>query len=211
MSLDTLDNLKLEIIDWSHRDDIDLKVDTFIDLAESQMFANQLEPLRLLSEDTLVTDTLDSTTPSRFLALPAGFQSMRKLRIQIENGESVELQFRTPSQLRIINRAGLPCFFTVTSQLEFDRDPDIDYSVRIQYFKDFTPLSDANPTNQVLTDHPDIYLWGSLWALNNWAEQEVVAARYFQQFISAIKGANLKAEMGRYGPAPVMRVEGFTP
>ena len=36
MSLDTYANLKLEIIDWSHRDDLDLKIDTFIEMAEQE-------------------------------------------------------------------------------------------------------------------------------------------------------------------------------
>lgn len=211
MSLDTYENLKLEIIDWSHRDDVDLKIDTFIDLAESEMFANQFEPLKIRSEETRATATMDSTTPNRFLALPDGFQSMRKIRIQITNGESHEIFFRTPSQLKLISRAGMPCFFTVTSQIEFDRDPDIDYSVEIQYMKDFTALSASNTTNQVLTDHPTIYLFGALWALNNWAENEQDASRYYTQFINAIRGANEKAEMGRYGPVPAMTVEGSTP
>ncbi len=211
MSLDTYANLKLEIIDWSHRKDVDLRVDTFIDLAESEMFANKIEPLKIRSEENRATAALDSTTPSRYLALPDGFQTMRKLRIQIVNGDSFELEYRTPGQLNVSSVVGMPCFFTVTSQLEFDRNPDIDYAVEMQYIKDFTPLSASNTTNQVLTDHPTIYLFGALWALNNWAEQEIVAQRYFTQFIGAIQGANKKAKEGRYGPSPVMRVEGQTP
>jgi hypothetical protein len=211
VSLDTFENLKLEIIDWSHRDDVDLKIDTFIQLAESEMYANQIEPLKIRSEETLATASMDSTTPSRFVALPDGFQTMRKLAIQIVNGENIEIDYRTPSQLRVKSAAGFPCFFTVTSQLEFDRFPDIDYDLEIQYIKEFTPLSTAAPTNQVLTDHPTIYLFGALWALNNWAENEPDAARYFTQFINAIRGANKKADMGRYGPSPVMAVDGATP
>lgn len=211
MALDTFENLKLEIIDWSHRGDVDLKINTFIQLAESEMYANQIEPLKIRSEETLATATMDSTTPSRFVALPDGFQSMRKLSLQIVNGENFEINYRTPSQLRIRSDAGQPCFFTVTSQLEFDRFPDIDYALEIQYIKEFTALSTANPTNTVLTDHPTIYLFGALWALNNWAEKEQDAARYFNQFIGAIRGANKKADVGRYGPSPVMTVDGPTP
>ncbi len=211
MSLDTFENLKLEIIDWSHRGDVDLKIDTFIQLAESEMYANQIEPLKIRSEETLATATMDSTTPSRFVALPAGFQSMRKLSLQIVNGENFEINYRTPSQLRVLSAAGQPCFFTVTSQIEFDRFPDIDYDLEIQYIKEFTPLSTTDTTNQVLTDHPTIYLFGALWALNNWAENEADAARYFTQFIGAIRGANKKADMGRYGPSPRMTVDGPTP
>ena len=211
MSLDTYENLKQEIIDWSHRDDVDLRIDTFIQLAESEMFANQIEPLRVRSEETLASLTMDSVTPSRYLALPAGFQSMRKLRVQIVNGGSFELEYRTPSQMRVLSSVGLPSFFTITSQIEFDREPDQDYAVEMQYIKDFTPLSTAAPTNDILTSYPTIYLFGALWALYNWADNIEDAARYQGQFIQAIRGANKKAEMGRYGPSPVMIVDGCKP
>ncbi|GAH07513.1 unnamed protein product, partial [marine sediment metagenome] len=104
MSLDTYANLKLEIIDWSHRGDMDLKIDTFIDLAESEMFANTVEPLQLRDEETLVAFATSIT--DRFVALPTGYQSMRKVRIQVVNGESTELRFRTPSQLEILSSVG---------------------------------------------------------------------------------------------------------
>ena len=211
MSLADYEGLKQEIIDWSHRDDLDLKIDTFIDLAEAEMYANAIEPLKIRSEETLVEDTLDSTTPSRFLALPTGYQSLRKLSIQITNGDNFELNFRTPGQLNVLSVVGFPCFFTVTDQFEFDRTPDIDYTVQIQYIEEFTPLSDANPTNQVLTDHPNIYLFGALWALNRFVKEEVESASYFQQFLAAIRGANLRADLGRYGPSPIQRIEGSTP
>ncbi len=211
MSLDTYANLKLTLINWSHRDDTDLNVDDFIDLAESEMFSNSSEPLKLRSGETRATASMDATTPSRYLALPDGYESMRKLRIQIDNGESYEVFYRTPGQLNILSEEGRPDFFTVTSQLEFDRNPDIAYTVEMQYMKKFTPLSSTNTTNYILTDHPTIYLFGGLWALNNWAEEEEKAARYYAQFIRAIRGANKRAKRGRYGPAPVMRVEGCTP
>lgn len=211
MALDTYANLKLEIIDWSHRDDIDLKVDTFIDLAESEMFANTIEPLQLRGEETRATASMDSTTPSRYLALPTGFQSMRKLSIILDNAAPYEVRYRTPAQLEVAYDEGMPYFFTVTSQIEFERNPDIDYTVEMQYIADFTPLSASNTTNVVLTNHPTIYLYGALWALNKWSEKEVEAQQYYAAFINAIRGANKKSEMGRYGPAPVMRVEGPTP
>lgn len=211
MSLDTYENLKAEIIDWSHRDDLDLKIDTFIQLAESEMYSNNTEPLQLRGEETLAAFTMDSTTPSRFVALPTGYQSMRKVRVQIVNGESVELRFRTPSQLNILSTEGLPLFFTVTDQIELDRNPDQDYAGEFQYYQEFSPLSDTVASNVVLANHPTIYLYGALWALSVYTVQPQIAAGYYQQFIAAIVGANNKDEMGRYGPAPVMRVETQTP
>jgi len=209
MALDTYSNLKLEIIDWSHRDDMDQDIDTFIDLAESEMYANQTEQLKIRDGETLVA--FATSTSDRFVALPTGFQSMRKVRIQIADGESYEIEFRTPGQLNILSSAGLPRFFTVTSQIEMERISDQVYAGEFQYFQEFTALSAAAPSNTVLTNHPNIYLFGALWALKLKAEQADEAAEYYQRFISAIVGANDKAKEGRYGPAPVMRIEGRTP
>jgi hypothetical protein len=209
MALDNYANLKAEIIDWSHRDDLDTRIDSFIDLAETEMLSNNIEPLRLRSGETLASFT--TSTSTRFVALPTDYQSSRKLRIQIVNGESMSLRYRTPEQLNIKSSVGLPSFFTITDQIEFDRISDQAYSGEIQYYADFTALSTSNTTNSVLTNNPNVYLYGALWALRIFTEQPDSAANYYNMFISAIKGANLKDKMGRYGPAPEMRIEGSTP
>lgn len=209
MSLDTYANLKAEIIDWCHRDDMDLRIDTFIDMAEQHMYANPIETLQLRDGETLSAFTTNTT--DRFVALPAGYQEMRKVRIQIVNGESVELRYRTPSQLNLLSVVGMPQFFTITDQVEMDRVSDQAYSGEFQCFTTFTPLSSSNTSNAVLTSFPTIYLYGALWALFKHVEDEQKAAEYYADFINAIQGANEFHRKGRYGPAPVMRVEGVTP
>lgn len=207
MSLDTFDNLKQEIIDWSHRGDIDLKVDTFIDMAEVEMFANPQEILKIRSQETLNTT---ATTTNRFLALPTGYQSMRSMRLELNDNVS-NLRFRAPEQMVRVGASGLPQFFTVTGQIEFDRVPDAAYTVEFQYFAIPAKLSTSNATNVVLDDDPNIYLFGGLWALFEFATDEIQAAKYYQRFINAIVGANKRDKEGRYGPAPAMRIEGPTP
>jgi len=209
MSLDNYANLKEEIIDWSGRDDMDLLIDTFIDMAEQEMYANVVEPLKL--RDGEVLTAFSTNTSDRFVALPTGYQSMRKVRIQIVDGESYEMRYRTPGQLNIKSSVGMPQFFTVTDQIEFDRVSDQVYAGEFQYFQEFTALSSSNTINAVLTKFPTIYLFGALWALKLKAEEPQAADGYYQRFINAIKGANNKHELGRYGPSPVMRIEGITP
>lgn len=208
MSLDTYDNLKQEIIDWGHRDDIDLKVDTFIDLAEFEMFNNPQQVLKVRGQQARSTATVDTTT--RYLALPDNFQSMRRLRLELNNCSS-EVKFRTPEQLSIKFVDGRPSFFTVTTQLEFDQIPDAQYIAEMQYWEKPIPLSSNNQTNSVLESDPNIYLFGSLWALNEFADEEVKAAKYYSRFITAITGANKQFKRGRYGPSPTPRIIGSTP
>ena len=203
MSLDTFDNLKLEIIDWSHRGDIDLKIDTFIDLAEVEMFSNAVKTLKVRSGETLTTDT--ASTSSRFLALPSGFLEMRRLRIDADEG-FLPLTYRTPEQLNSTDGPARPRFFTVTDQIEFNTVPDEAYTIEFQYLAEFTPLSSSNQTNPVLTLDPNIYLYGALKQAFIWAVDTEEAAKYHDLFIAAIRGANKKFIAGKYGQSPVMKL-----
>lgn len=202
MALDTFDNLKLEIIDWSHRSDIDQKVDDFIDLAETGMFQNPIQVLKTREGETRATASADITT--RYLALPDGFREMRRLRIDTDVGFS-DVLYRTPEQLRSIDGPQQPCFFTITSQIEFNTVPDEAYTVEMQYFADFAPLSASNQTNPVLTNSPNIYLFGALAQAFTWANDDENRLKYEDKFINAIRGANKKYRAGRYGPNPVMK------
>jgi hypothetical protein len=203
MSLDTFNNLKLEIIDWSHRNDIDLKVDTFINLAEVEMFSNATKRLKVRSGETLTTSA--ASTSSRFLALPSGFLEMRRLRIDTDSG-FLPLTYRTPEQLVSIDGPARPRFFTVTDQIEFDTVPDEAYTIEFQYLAEFTALSSSNQTNPVLTLDPNIYLFGALKEVFSWANDTENQLKYEAKFISAIRGANKKFIAGKYGQSPVMKL-----
>ena len=101
--LSTYSELKLEIIDYSHREDIDLKVDTFIQIAEQAMFANPAEVLKIRGQEI----RLETTTAGQFLPLPTDFQSMRSVKLVTGNGD-VELCFRAPAQIRLQPGTGRP-------------------------------------------------------------------------------------------------------
>lgn len=205
--LDTYANLKLEVIDWSHRDDLDLKIDTFIDMAESEMFSNAIEPLKSRNEEARTS--FATSTSDRFVALPTGFQEARKLRIQLTNGPSIELEYRTPGSLNLKDYTGIPLFYTVTDQIELDRVSDQSYTGEIQYFKRFIQLSKSNTTNAVLTNYPNIYLYGVLWALKNYVNEQQMSQYYYGEFIKAIKGANKEQQRGI--GTPQMKVDRRTP
>ena len=201
--------LRDSIINWSHRKDLDTLVPDFIALAEIEMFSNPDHPLQL--KQLGKTATASTTTTSRFLALPDDFASMRSSRLDIVN-ESNFLEFRSPEQLRRFDTTGRPCFFTVIgTQIEFDRVPDEIFTIEIQYYAKDSKLTALAPTNFVLTNHPTIYLYGALHQLFLHAVDDESAAKYQNKFISAIRGANKSDKLGRFGPAPVMRVEGSTP
>ena len=205
MALDTYANLKAAIKRHSHRNDIDDVVDDFIDLAEDAMFNNKESVLDSRALETSTT----TTTSTRTLALPTGFLRFRKLTLT-SGGVEYDCIQETPEAMQVTS-SGRPRSFTITDQIEFDRTPDGTYTVNYIYIAKPTALSSSNATNAVLTNHPTIYLYGALWALNLWAHEEEKAAIYWQNFLNAIRGANRASKRQRHGPAASIRFEGSTP
>jgi len=99
----------------------------------------------------------------------------------------------------------------IGNEIEFDRVPDSAYTIQIQYYKKPDALTTANQTNSVMTNHPNIYLFGALHQLFMWSEDDAEAVKYFAKMQSVIRGANKANKKARYGAAPYMRVEGVTP
>lgn len=203
MALNNYANLKAAIESWSKRTDITNVLDDFIDLAESKINAD----LALASNETRSTAVM--TPGDRFLALPNDFLQMR--RLTLSGNRPTELQYLSPESMEIASQSGRPIYFTVTSQLEFNRAPDSDYTVEMSYIAQLTALSDNNTSNNVLTKYPDLYLYGCLAACHRWARDEQTAVYYDGMFEQCMIKAKRQEMKGSYGPAPAMRKEGRTP
>jgi len=204
-------SLKAEVIGakgWSHRKDLDLKFDTFVQLAEEEMFNHPDEALRLREIEVRSTSVMSIT--SRFLALPTGFETMRSLHFNVTNLRD-KIIFRTPEGLDRRDGTGRPCFFAITGEIEFDILPEEAYAVEMNYIKKPSAITSLNTTNEALTANPSIYLFGTLYKLFTYAVDSEQAALYRDMFYNAIQGANISNDGGRFGVLPATRVEGSTP
>ena len=212
MALDNFDNLVKSIVKWSHRKDLGVLIPDFITLAEVEMFANDDEVLEIRDDEKTATLTAVGTSPSesRFITLPTDFISQRSLKITIQDDQT-NLKYRSPTALRIASSTGTPTQFTITSQIELDIVPDQDYTLAMKYFAKPAPLTTLNQTNSILLSDPNIYLYGALHQVFVFTEDDNEAVKYFNKFNAAIRGANDRANKGRYGPAPAMKVLGSTP
>lgn len=207
MALGTYDELKTLLLNWSRITNIALVVDDVIDLAEAEIFGNEAEGLLVRELETRATAVTSTTT--RFVELPVRFLNMRRLNITTSN--ITEVEQRSPSALVIKTGSNRPKYFSAASQIEFDVQPDSAYDLEMLYFKRTTALDDTNTTNTVLTNYPNIYLQGCLWAAFDFSGEEIKAAERRQSFLAAIRGANKKDRKGRHGPAPVQATDRMTP
>lgn len=204
MALSTFDELVLSIENWSHRKDINDLIADFISLAEIEMYNN--EGWQLETRDMELVST--ASTSGLYLALPPGFEKARSIQLETGNGLQ-DVKFQAPEQLLRQVSTGLPRFFSVIgNEIEFDRVPDSAYTVQIQYYKKPDPITKTNQTNSVLTNHPNIYLYGALHQLSLWSEDEAEAIKWFAKMQSVIRGANKAAKKARYGAVPYMSTEG---
>jgi len=209
VALDTYANLKESVQDWSHRSDIKSRIDDFILIAEQEMYNNRVEALEVRDQE--VKTSVDTVIGSKFVSLPTGYLSMRGILIDDKSTDAQQypLRYLTPELLHKSTTNGCPTEFTVTDQVEFNRPADAVYNIEIQHLAKIQALTAVNPTNDILTNYPTIYLSGCLWALYNWTKDAESAAGAYSNFIGAIQGANKTTKNGKYGPAPVMRSEGF--
>lgn len=206
MALNNYANLKTAITNWTHRGDLGDLHDDIILLAEATMYQNEDAMLRVREME--VSDS--TSTGSQTLALPTGYVDSRKLTIT-QSGTEFDCRYRSPESMQKKTDAGRPEQFTITSQYEFNRPLGGTYTINRSYLAKATGLSSSNTTNAILTNYPNIYLFGCKWAAALYAGEDAKAQTDYLNFIKAIRGANKSYKKGQHGPAAVMATEGSTP
>lgn len=207
MALSNYEELIEAVQDSAHRKDLLNRIPRFISLAENEFYSNPDEILKMREFEKTSFATTNGT---RFLELPENFLMQRDFKITIDTQE-YDLKYVTPNAMVVKNYTGAPHFFTVTNEIELDRVPDQDYDVTIKYFSESPALSEAQPTNEVLTLEPNVYLYGVLKQVFIWSQDIEESIVYDGLFTDAIKGANRKYNMGRYGATPTIKLKQRTP
>ena len=207
MAISTYDELCKSVVKWSHRGDILTLIPDFILLAEYEMYNNAETQLMVRETETVST----ASTSGRYISLPPNFEKARSVKLETGNGYC-DLKFQSPEQLERQISTGQPRFFSVVgTELEFDRVPDSEYTIQVQYYKKPDPITVLNQTNSVLTGYPNIYLYGVLHQVYLWLQDIDEAVKYSGKFQDAIKGANKADKKARFGPAPTMITQGVKP
>ena len=158
MAINTYSTLQTAVANWLDRNDLTDRVPEFISLAEATF--NRV--LRLRAMETTVADATPSG--SKEDALPTGYLQMRE--IHLATTPVVSLSYITPEimyRIRAGSTSGKPNSYTIVGDnILFGPTPDGAYDYSITYYKAFDALSDAAPTNWLILNAPDLYLYGAL-------------------------------------------------
>ena len=169
MALNTYTGLKTSIANWLNRSDLTSEIaDDFIKLTEAD-FNSKLRIKQMEQIDTITIDTETETVPTGFIAVRSFYLLLSDTKYPLE--------YITPHNLFEIrggSRSGRPRSYTLeadneTEQFRFGPSPDTTYTGYLSYYKNFESLSSssANSSNYILTNHPAIYLYGSLFHSSN--------------------------------------------
>ena len=158
MAISNYTELQTAVANWLDRDDLTARIPEFIALAEARF--NRV--LRIRSMEAKYTAY--TVAGQRNLALPASYIQMRNF--QVNSNPLTTLSYVTPEiydRLWGGSTSGTPKFYTIlANEVSFGPIPATVMEVEMLFYKKFENLSGSVATNWLITNAPDIYLYGSM-------------------------------------------------
>ena len=204
MALSNYSELQSSVANWLNRSDLTTEITgDFIVLTEKD-FNSKLRIRKMVESDSSFSINAET------VALPSGFLQVRDLFI-LSGGTKYALTYMTPPQMDQIkgsSTSGMPVAYTIIGDnFRFAPTPDTTYTGTLNYFKSFDALSDSNTTNYILTNHPAIYLYGSLYHAANFLGG--VDPQRLQQwqgmYTTAMERLERNDREDQYGSAPLQQ------
>jgi hypothetical protein len=203
MALATYSDLKTSLANWLNRTDLTTEIaEDFIVLAEKD-FNSKLRVRKMITQSAITVD-------SELVALPTGFLQVRDFYI-LQGGVKYPLNYITPAQMDQIkgtSTSGMPSTYTILGgNLRFAPVPSSSYSGIINHYKEFDPLSSSNTSNYILTNHPAIYLYGSLYHASNFLGgiEPNQSGQWEKMYQTALERLDRNDKEDSYGNAPLQQ------
>ena len=160
MALTTYAELKTSVGDWLNRTDLATAISDFVSLAEAQI------ERQLRTRQMIVRATASFAAAAEYGTVPDDFLEAKA--IKINTNPVTNLTFQTIDAMDQLSNttylsSGKPLYFTVVgNQFRLLPIPDGAYTAELVYYAKLTKLSSTVATNWLLTQAPDVYLYGAL-------------------------------------------------
>jgi len=172
MAIGTYSELQTAVANWLDRDDLTDRIQEFIALAEARMNRILRLAIMLNVDETTLGGATTLVGGTRNYALPSGYLQM--LDFHLRTDPITTLSYITPENMNRMwagSQSGRPEAYTIFSdnssgtpikKVKIGPSPDSAYDYSMMFYKKIDALSDSNTTEQMLTDNPDVYLYGAL-------------------------------------------------
>lgn len=196
--------LKTDVATYMGRSDLTAIIPTLVKHCESRIRAL----VRVAQMET--TDNAFAIA-AQTVAVPTGFIGVRRIIIDSTSGRA--LNYLPPERFwgaKISTESGNPEAYTIEgTNFVFAPAPTTSINAKLLYIKAFDALSADSDTNWLLTNHYDVYLYGTLAEAKGFIEDDEQGDKWLRQFNEAVERVNHTANRGRRGA--VLKRFGNTP
>jgi len=205
MALNNYSNLQTSIANFLARDDLTTEIVDFIALTEADFNRR----LRIRAMENSSSFTIDSETET----LPTGFLQARSF--VIPTNPKTALQFMTPfhqAETQGSSETGKPRAYSIEgTNFRFSPTPDATYTATLVFYKAFDALSVSVATNHILTNHPDVYLYGALYFASTFIRgmDGQTVGQFKAQYESALQQVEMADEKDKYNATPLVQRTGI--
>lgn len=158
MALTTYGDIKTAVSTWLSRTDQTANIIDYIHTTHDKLYRS----LRTREMETIASGV---TVNAETAALPTNWLETRKIYVT-STSPRYELQYVSFDKLIEMNLAadtGIPRYYTVVGgNMQFAPIPDTSYLITHVFYQKDAQLSATADTNWILTNHPDLYLYGTL-------------------------------------------------
>ena len=198
MALSNYGELKTAIADFLNRDDMTTIIPTFVALAESQIARD----LRHWRQERRVTTTLDE----RFENLPTDW--IEGIHLYLSDGSQIEYaSVAEIGRQKVLTNdtAGKPRLYTINSgQIEFYPAPDDQYTLTMVYYARIPAFAVDADDNWLLSNYPDVYLYGSLLQSAPYLAEDARIAVWAQLYGASVKNLGDDSTRARSSGGPLV-------
>lgn len=188
----TYNGLKASVADFLNRNDLTSSIPDFITIAEAQMarrFISRIKQGMDFPRRLVAKSNVSFALGAELANVPTDM--LGPLELSLTTSPIVDLDYIENANLQAeksLNRwSGTPKWYTVVgSQFQIFPAADQAYTAGLTYLARFTALSVSNPTNWILTDYPDAYLYGALTASAPYLKADDRATVWGTLFTAAI-------------------------
>lgn len=192
------DTLIATVGDWLDRGTtLDDKIPVFIQMAEA-MFNRELRTSQMEQTEIGTASSEDTPLPDDYLAMRA---------IYVEASPDRPLNAIAPTAIRHDSdgTAGTPTAYALVSGgIRLVPPPADEMLLTMDYWARITPLSVYSPSNWLLEQHPDAYLYATLFNAEAYVDNPVRAAQWKGLLDNVVQRINKTARNDRYGAGPLV-------
>lgn len=189
MAITTYSELQTAVANWLDRGDLGTRIPEFIALAEADINS------QFLHRDIENTSTLTGTVGSHTIALPTGYRSPLNMWLLWSGSAGTQsMRALTRATMHITTVNSIPSAWAIDgNNIYFDCpvNSTSDYSFLFRWAGSVA-LSDTTTTNLVLTNYPNVYLFGALREAAPYLRDPEALAMWDAKYQEAIEKAKAK-------------------